>query len=79
MSKTEWMKAEISKEEIGKAIKNKREEFGWSQKQLAEYVGITPAALSQFEKGLKCPSLQTIATLALQLAVSVDWLIEMPN
>jgi len=59
---------------IGTRIKSKREEMGISQKDLADMIGVTPAAVSQFEKGVKKPSSSVLATISRQLGVSTDYL-----
>jgi transcriptional regulator with XRE-family HTH domain len=60
---------------IGKRIKIKREVLGITQKGLAEKVGITPAAINQFEKGEKRPSSAVLANIARELGVSTDYLL----
>ena len=60
---------------IGTRIKSKREEIGISQKALAEMVGISPAAVNQFEKGEKKPSSSVLAVISRELGVSTDYLL----
>ena len=60
---------------IGTRMRQKREEAGLSQKGLAEKVGISPAAINQFEKGEKKPSSPVLATIAEELGVSTDYLL----
>lgn len=45
-----------------------REAAGWNQTQLAERLGITSSAISQFESGRTAPGTQTVAKLALALS-----------
>ena len=66
---------EINQEKVGKRIRGKREERGLSQKALAEAVGISPPAINRFEKGIKAPSIDTLAKLAKVLGVSTDFLL----
>jgi transcriptional regulator with XRE-family HTH domain len=60
---------------IGERIRDKRSERGLSQKALAEMVGISPPAINRFEKGIKAPSIDTLAKLAKALGVSADFLL----
>lgn len=50
-----------------------RELIGLSQNQLATQVGLSPAAISQFESGATRPSLETLAALGAALAVPVGF------
>lgn len=40
---------------IGKAIKKRREELGMKQEELALKIGVTPAAISNYEKDVSSP------------------------
>ena len=60
---------------IGKRIKSTREQKGIIQKALAEMVGVSPAAINQFEKGEKKPSSELLANIARELGVSTDYLL----
>jgi transcriptional regulator with XRE-family HTH domain len=66
---------EINQKKIGDRIRSKREKNGLSQKALAEAVGISPPAINRFEKGIKVPSVDTLAKLAKSLGVSTDFLL----
>jgi transcriptional regulator with XRE-family HTH domain len=66
---------EINQEIIGTRIRKKRSERGLSQKALAEAVGVSPPAINRFEKGIKTPSIDTLAKLAKVLGVSTDFLL----
>lgn len=66
---------EINQEKIGVRIRSKRSEIGLSQKALAEAVGVSPPAINRFEKGIKLPSIDTLAKLAKALGVSADFLL----
>ena len=46
-----------------------------SQTELAERAGMMPAAVSQFEKGLRMPNFESIIKLADALDISSDYLI----
>ena len=45
-------------------IKVLREKLGMTQTDLAHAAGLTPAAISQFESGIRRPSFQTIERLS---------------
>ena len=62
-------------ETIGKRVRAKRSKEKISQKDLAKKVGITPAAINQFEKGEKKPSSIILREIALALGVSSDYLL----
>lgn len=55
-------------------LKDARSKKGWSQAELARNAGITPAAVNQFEKGPRKPSLPILHSLASALEVSLDYL-----
>jgi Zn-dependent peptidase ImmA (M78 family)/DNA-binding XRE family transcriptional regulator len=48
---------------------------GWSQARLAAEVGLTPAAVSQFESGATRPGPDTLAKLGAALAVPTDFFV----
>ncbi|MFQ5962862.1 MAG: helix-turn-helix domain-containing protein [Candidatus Scalinduaceae bacterium] len=60
---------------IGHRIKSKRIERNINQNKLAEKVGISPAAINQFEKGEKKPSSDVLTRIAKELSVSTDSLL----
>lgn len=60
---------------IGERIKEKREEMGLNQKELAKQLNITPSAVNQYEKGEKTPSTEKLVKLAKILGVSSDYLL----
>jgi transcriptional regulator with XRE-family HTH domain len=60
---------------VGKRIKSKREDAGWSQTELARRANITPSALSQIESGDRFPSTVVVHKLAKALSTSVDYLL----
>lgn len=60
--------------EINKKITEARTNKGLNQAQLAAQAEITPAALSQIEKGDRTPSLPVLQRIADVLGVSIDFL-----
>lgn len=56
--------------EIGIEIKNVRLAVGITQAELARRLGVTPQAISQYERGEKKPKIETIKKIADALGVS---------
>ena len=57
---------------IAKNIKNRREEFGLSQAELAEKADVTQSAVSRWERGESVPLLKYQKKLAILFGCSVD-------
>ena len=60
---------------LGERIKERREELGLTQLQLARALGVTPQHISVIEKNKRAPSLDSLAKLAQELGVTTDYLI----
>ena len=60
---------------FGARLRRIREQKQWSQTQLAEKAGLTPAAVSQIESDERQPSFNTLSKLAAALGVSVGYLV----
>ena len=60
---------------LGNRIKELRVSLSLSQAQLAEQLHCTQAALSQYEKGVRDPSLQDLKKIASVLNTSTDYLL----
>src|SRR5258705_8734456 len=62
--------------ELAEAIRTRREELGWSQRQLAEHAGMTQPGIARFESGGTTPTLPLLerlaAALGLTLTVSLE-------
>ncbi len=62
--------------ELAEAVRARREELGWSQRQLAERAGMTQPGVARFEAGGTTPTLPLLerlaAALGLTLAVSLE-------
>jgi transcriptional regulator with XRE-family HTH domain len=66
--------------DIGKKVENQRKKRGLSLRELARLANITPSMLSQIERGLANPSLQTLKALAQTLDVpTFSFLLEDTN
>lgn len=60
--------------EIGERIRRLREQRGFSQKEVAEGVGITPSRLCHYEKGADIPGTIILLRIALFMDSSMDYL-----
>lgn len=60
---------------IGKSIKLKRLEKGWSQETLAKHIGVTHAAISFWENGVNIPNVQDCWKIADALNITIDELV----
>lgn len=58
--------------EVGEKIKNARLTVSITQAELARRLGVTPQAISQYERGIKKPKIETIERIA--DALGVNWL-----
>ena len=65
----------ISVEKLGAHIADKRRERGLTQIQIADRMGVTPQAVSKWERGLACPDIAFLDDLADLLGVSIDTLL----
>ncbi|MFX0199033.1 MAG: helix-turn-helix domain-containing protein [Candidatus Hodarchaeota archaeon] len=64
----------FDKEVLRSRIVETREQRGMNQAKLAEKTGITPAAISQIEKGLRVPTIPVLRRIANILGVTIDYL-----
>ena len=63
---------------IGSRIKKRRQELGWSQRELAQRVNTRQATIADLERGAQQEtSTALIRRLAKTLGVTSDWLIGM--
>jgi len=60
---------------LGEKLKKLRLEKGVTQKQIADYLSVTPHSVQRFEYGTNKPSLENIAKLADYFEVSTDYLL----
>ncbi len=61
--------------EIGKRIAESRRSLEFTQEELANRLGVTPQALSKWEKGASSPDLEMLTSLCDILEVSADYLV----
>jgi HTH-type transcriptional regulator/antitoxin HipB len=57
--------------ELAHAIRSRREELGWSQRQLAEHAGMTQPGIAGFEAGGTTPTLPLLERLASALGLTL--------
>ncbi len=65
--------------EVGNKIAAIRKEKGWTQKEIAEKLHVSPAAVSKWERGLNYPDLSLMEPLAEVLGISVAELLGVVN
>nr|WP_300661965.1 helix-turn-helix domain-containing protein [uncultured Acetatifactor sp.] len=61
--------------QIGLRLSNSRQNRNMTQEELAGRLGITPQAVSKWERGASLPDISMLADLAGILEVSTDWLL----
>jgi HTH-type transcriptional regulator / antitoxin HipB len=57
--------------ELARAIRARRQELGWSQRQLAEHAGMTQPGIARFEAGRTTPTLPLLERLASALVLAL--------
>lgn len=62
--------------EIGKKIKQRRNELGITQETLAEKINVSRSTVSNWEIGRNYPDIQTIVSLSDELDISLDELLK---
>jgi len=63
------------KKQIGISVRHSRAKGKYTQEQLAEEIGKTPEAISNIERGLSLPTLQTLIDIAKALKVPLSALV----
>lgn len=58
------------------AIYKYRKEKGWTQRELAERLGVKPPTITQYETGVRKPDIVTLKKLAKILDCTTDQLLE---
>ena len=58
--------------ELAEAVRARREELGWSQRQLAERAGMTQPGIARFEAGGTTPTLPLLERLATALGLTLN-------
>lgn len=66
----------MNPERVGNVIKTLRLQAGYTQHDIADYIGVTDQAVSKWERGLSVPDVSIVTKLSLLLNVDVDSLLE---
>ncbi|MED4599687.1 helix-turn-helix transcriptional regulator [Paenibacillus validus] len=67
------------RDSLGQRIRTLREQYGWTQEQLAERADLHPNYIGQIERGLKNVSLDNIYKLAVGLRMDLSQLFVFEN
>ncbi len=62
-------------EKLGQRIKDSRIECGYTQKALAQLIGIAQNTIAQYENGTAKPSLEALVKLSDALNTTTDYLL----
>lgn len=65
----------IHPEQLGSRIAERRRARGLTQGQVAAYMGVSPQAVSKWERGLACPDLVFLDDLAELLDIGLEELL----
>lgn len=60
---------------VGKRIRKRRQILEMTQQELAKAIGVTPQHISAIEQDKRDPSLSSLAKLAEELGVTIDYLV----
>lgn len=63
----------IDYEAMGRRIRRRRQEKGYTQRELAEHVNLSVSYYGHIERGTRIPSIETLVMLANELSVSTDY------
>ena len=61
----------LNTEEFGRRLAELRHKTGKKQRQVAEELGVTPQAVSKWERGLSCPDILMLDELSASLGVTI--------
>lgn len=61
----------MDRKEIGKKIKELREQRGWKQGKLATRAGISPSYIPDLENGKKCPSVEVLGAICFAFEITL--------
>ena len=59
-----------------KALREYRLNFGWTQAQVAEHLGVQPSAVTMWETGVRKPNIVTLKKLAQLFGCTTDELLK---
>ena len=66
----------LNTEEFGRRLAKLRRQMGKKQREVADDLGVTPQAVSKWERGLSCPDILMLDELASSLGVCIAELFE---
>ncbi len=66
----------LNTEEFGRRLAALRRQSGKKQRQVADELGVTPQAVSKWERGLSCPDILMLDELSSSLGVTIADLFE---
>ena len=66
----------LNTEEFGRRLAILRHQTGKKQREVADELGVTPQAVSKWERGLSCPDILMLDELSSSLGVSIAALFE---
>ena len=69
----------MNQNRIGEFIQRSRKEKGWTQKELAEQIGVSDKTISKWENGNSVPDTGILTSLCEVLEISVNELISGEN
>ena len=69
----------LLKEELGKKLKERREQLGLTQRQVAESLGVTQPVYQRFENGIFECNYTKLAALCKLYDISADYLLGLTN
>lgn len=61
----------LNTEEFGRRLASLRRQSGKKQREVADELGVTPQAVSKWERGLSCPDILMLNELSSSLGVSI--------
>ena len=61
----------LNTEEFGRRLATLRQQSGKKQREVADELGVTPQAVSKWERGLSCPDILMLDELSTSLGVSI--------
>lgn len=61
----------LNTEEFGRRLANLRHQSGKKQREVADELGVTPQAVSKWERGLSCPDILMLDELSSSLGVTI--------
>ena len=61
----------LNTEEFGRRLASLRRQSGKKQREVADELGVTPQAVSKWERGLSCPDILMLDELSTSLGVTI--------